>query len=588
MKNVLKKLLFLISITLVGLGEMFSAPLSSATGSGSISGQVTDADTETGLAGAYIVCHPWGYQTQTDILGEYTLINLPPDTYTVTASLSGYHYTVVEDVTVAESGPGLNQENIDLAMSPASDDTADGYENDDAFDEANIIWVDGSISVLPPQVHNFHQSGDQDWVKFYALGTIVNPTPYTIRTNNLGVSCDTVITLYDENQEIVRGPVDDYWEGEDEELSWNCPAEGYYYVKISSGQPTLFGENTNYELSVYIPVASTPGIITGTIENSLDSSYITGANITTDTGGTALSLTGHYVMTAPAGQCTVTASKEGYRSSSISSIVVSEGGQTSVDFSLIPVGTQNSPPYNPTNPSPSDGATNRSLNLTLTWQGGDPDGDTVTYDIYFGTSDTPSLAKSNHNSTNYNPGTLEPNTTYYWTIVAWDSQGEKTEAPVWYFATGEEEEPSPCPATVALEREEYNLSLLRKFRDEVLAEDVLGEEYIDLFYHHAPEISWLLLRDAELRSRTSHLLRMLLPQIRSLLEGYEVTFTNETMQEIESLLNQFEGQVSPELRDAIRGIRGDFLNGAILELALDSKPSKQVSLRFPPEGMKLH
>ena len=48
--------------------------------------------------------------------------------------------------------------------------------------------------------------GDEDWVKFYALATFINPDtgvkePYTyrIKAGNLGENCKPVIELYLEN-----------------------------------------------------------------------------------------------------------------------------------------------------------------------------------------------------------------------------------------------------------------------------------------------------------------------------------------------------------------------------------------------------
>jgi hypothetical protein len=43
----------------------------------------------------------------------------------------------------------------------------------------------------------------------------------------------------------------------------------------------------------------------------------------------------------------------------------------------------NNPQYEPSNPIPPNGAENWIL-ILLCWTGGDPDGDSVTYDIFFG------------------------------------------------------------------------------------------------------------------------------------------------------------------------------------------------------------
>ncbi len=92
-------------------------------------------------------------------------------------------------------------------------------------------------------------------------------------------------------------------------------------------------------------------------------------------------------------------------------------------------------PYAPSNPIPEDGATDVSINTTLSWSCDDPDGDTLIYDVYFGTSPSPSLVKSDSTSTTYDPGTLDYGTTYYWKIIARDGKGGITEGPVWSFTT---------------------------------------------------------------------------------------------------------------------------------------------------------
>lgn len=113
----------------------------------------------------------------------------------------------------------------------------------------------------------------------------------------------------------------------------------------------------------------------------------------------------------------------------------------------------NQPPYEPSNPVPNNGATDVSIYTDLSWSGGDPDGDNVTYDVYFGTNSPPPKVSDKQSSTSYNPNTLEFNTTYYWQIVAWDEYGLSTIGPVWSFTTGYNNPPNepsnPIPANGA-------------------------------------------------------------------------------------------------------------------------------------------
>jgi formylglycine-generating enzyme required for sulfatase activity len=110
----------------------------------------------------------------------------------------------------------------------------------------------------------------------------------------------------------------------------------------------------------------------------------------------------------------------------------------------------NTPPDIPSNPTPADDAINQSQFAVLVWAGGDPDGDVVTYDVYFEASDsTPDVLVSNDQpGTTHNPGTLAYNTQYYWQIVAMDEHGATTNGPVWDFTTGDAlNQPPNIPAT---------------------------------------------------------------------------------------------------------------------------------------------
>lgn len=96
----------------------------------------------------------------------------------------------------------------------------------------------------------------------------------------------------------------------------------------------------------------------------------------------------------------------------------------------------NQAPYTPTNPNPVNGATNVPLTQTLSWQGGDPDGDPVTYTVYLTITQTPTATTpvTVTTVTSYTPGTLLPDTTYYWVITATDGLSESVGS-TWSFTT---------------------------------------------------------------------------------------------------------------------------------------------------------
>ncbi|MDP8206527.1 MAG: formylglycine-generating enzyme family protein [Candidatus Electryonea clarkiae] len=102
------------------------------------------------------------------------------------------------------------------------------------------------------------------------------------------------------------------------------------------------------------------------------------------------------------------------------------------------IGSTNATPLTPSNPVPGKATTLVPLTTTLSWSCIDPEGDSLTYDVYFGTDSIPDneeLVAINQSQTTFDPGTLNINTTYYWKIVAKDDYDNKTEGPVWSFTT---------------------------------------------------------------------------------------------------------------------------------------------------------
>ena len=110
---------------------------------------------------------------------------------------------------------------------------------------------------------------------------------------------------------------------------------------------------------------------------------------------------------------------------------------TGGDVWLIKTQKENNPPYEPSNPYPENNSFSIDVETNLSWTCSDPDGDNLTYDVYFEANDsTPDeLVSENQNETTYDPGTMNYSTIYYWKIVAWDTLGASAEGPIWDFTT---------------------------------------------------------------------------------------------------------------------------------------------------------
>ncbi len=98
-------------------------------------------------------------------------------------------------------------------------------------------------------------------------------------------------------------------------------------------------------------------------------------------------------------------------------------------------GAANQPPTMPANPSPPNNYENASVDALLSWTGGDPDGDAVTYDVYFGNTSTPPRVSTAQSETYFQTSDLTPGTQYFWQIIAEDSEGASTTGPIWVFTT---------------------------------------------------------------------------------------------------------------------------------------------------------
>ena len=119
---------------------------------------------------------------------------------------------------------------------------------------------------------------------------------------------------------------------------------------------------------------------------------------------------------------------------------------------------ENLPPNIPKEPVPENDGENVKVDTTLQWTCKDPNPiDALSYDVYFGTTESPPKIISNQTSLSFSPGDLNYNTTYYWKIVAWDSFGESSPGPIWKFKTIPKTDNIPPSKVTSLEvRNEYD------------------------------------------------------------------------------------------------------------------------------------
>ncbi len=97
----------------------------------------------------------------------------------------------------------------------------------------------------------------------------------------------------------------------------------------------------------------------------------------------------------------------------------------------------NAPPGPPSMPSPPDNAPGIGLDVVLSWDCGDPDGDSLLYDVYLGPGTDRRLVASNLEESRIAPESLTYSTEYTWRVAAKDTFDNETMGPIWAFTTAD-------------------------------------------------------------------------------------------------------------------------------------------------------
>jgi YVTN family beta-propeller protein len=123
----------------------------------------------------------------------------------------------------------------------------DAYEPDNDYSTATTVTVPSFTS------HNFHISGDYDWVRFWGTEGIT----YTIQTMNLAISgtqqVDTEMALYWwDGSDLVQLAVDGSGPGLASLIVWPSTTTGWYYVNVGHVEAawSFSGCDATYDLSI--------------------------------------------------------------------------------------------------------------------------------------------------------------------------------------------------------------------------------------------------------------------------------------------------------------------------------------------------
>jgi hypothetical protein len=90
------------------------------------------------------------------------------------------------------------------------------------------------------------------------------------------------------------------------------------------------------------------------------------------------------------------------------------------------------------------------------------------------------------------------------------------------------------------------------------------KRYVDLFYEHTVEGSWILLNDSALRSKVASMLSRFQPTFRSLIDKQPTVVRAGDVKDIDALIQAFMEQSSPGLRAELDKLRQGLRSGTLL------------------------
>jgi len=201
----------------------------------------------------------------------------------------------------------------------------------------------------------------------------------------------------------------------------------------------------------------------------------------------------------------ITPPLDGFGVFDVTVIVTDTGGTSDTVSVILNVQPTNDPPDVPVYSSPADNAEGLTTPVTLRWAGGDPEGDTVTYEVRLGTTaEGLQPIASNVAVPEHETQGLGASTTYFWQIVTVDEANARREGEIRQFTTAPDETApqitlgavtvSSTAATIVWDTDETSTSTIRYGLSPTLADSadfgVVGDD-VFLVLRHEVELAGL-------------------------------------------------------------------------------------------------
>lgn len=210
------------------------------------------------------------------------------------------------------------------------------------------------------------------------------------------------------------------------------------YVKSLSNIYIMPGKTAQLDITLESKTDSY-GVISGIIKNE-DGTVLPNIQISTTPGTNSVysGTNGEYTISnIPTGDYIITAKSNSNYLENNASVSIRKGETSTANFIMVYNKANNISPVATSNPTPANNSINISTSISLSWEGSDPNGDSLTYDLYlWADGSTFSRLANNIKSGTYNlSSALTANTIYYWFIVARDPFDGVSVSPVWKFTT---------------------------------------------------------------------------------------------------------------------------------------------------------